>query len=93
MGGDVEIFDVAAGHHEAHRLAKGDGADEALIGERVGPVLQRIGEEFEERAHRVVPLVEPARLDDAETQMPRDRQNFEPSAGGNIEPSVSSTPA
>ena len=82
MGGDVEILDVAAGHQEAHRLAEGDRADEALIGESVRPVLQRIGQELEKRAHRVVPLIEPARLENAETQMTRDRQNSNPPPAG-----------
>ena len=71
MRGNVKIADVAAGHDEAHRFAERLRADEALIGERVGTVPQRIRQELEERAHRVVPLVEPTCFDDPEAEMTR----------------------
>ena len=47
--------------------------DEAFVGERVRTVLERIGQEFEERPHRVVALVEPTCFDDPEAEMPRRR--------------------
>ena len=68
------------GHHEAHGFAERMRADETLIGEGVGSVLQRIGKELEKRPHRVVPLVEPARLDDPKPQMPALRQRNAPNS-------------